>query len=69
MQPAVDPAERLLLTATEAAKLLAISPRSLWSLAARGEIAAVRIGRSVRYSPAVLREFIEARQSAGEGAR
>jgi len=51
--------EQLLMTAKEAARALAISPRKLWSLTAGGKIRAVRIGRSVRYDPADLSEWIE----------
>jgi len=54
-----------LLRAKEAAQFLAISERSLWALTASGEIQATRIGRSVRYAPAVLAEFIE-KNSAGK---
>jgi len=48
----------LLVTAREAADLLAISPRTLWTLTSTGEIACVRIGRSVRYDVADLRVWI-----------
>ena len=48
-----------LLRSDEAARLLAISPRKLWTLADDGEIPVVRIGRSVRYDPADLRDYIE----------
>jgi excisionase family DNA binding protein len=57
----VSPA-RLLLTAAEAAEALAISERNLWGLTDRGEIPVVRLGRCVRYDPADLRAFIEARK-------
>ena len=48
-----------LLRSDEAARLLAISPRKLWTLADDGEIPVVRIGRSVRYDPGDLQDFIE----------
>ena len=48
-----------LLRSDEAARLLAISPRKLWTLADDGEIPVVRIGRSVRYDPADLQDYIE----------
>jgi len=51
----------------EAARFLAISERTLWSLTQRGEIPCVRIGRAVRYDPADLREWIAARKRAGAG--
>jgi excisionase family DNA binding protein len=57
----------LLVTAAEAAKALAISPRKLWALTQSGEIPCVRIGRAVRYDPTDLRTWIEARKA--EAAR
>lgn len=56
--------ERLLLTAREAAVVLSISARKLWSLTACGEIPAVRIGRSVRYLADDLRAWIDSRKGA-----
>lgn len=52
-----------LLRPREAAEWLKISDRTLWSLTQRGELPAVRIGRSVRYDLADLMAFIEARKS------
>lgn len=49
----------LLMKPADAAKALAISARKLWQLTNRGAIPCVRIGRSVRYSPADLREWID----------
>lgn len=40
----------LLVTTEEAARLLSISPRTLWSLTRDGIVPCVRLGRSVRYS-------------------
>lgn len=48
----------LLLTADQAAKALAISPRALWTLTKCGEVPSIRLGRSVRYSVDQLREWI-----------
>ena len=56
----------MLLTAREAAKALTISERYLYTLTQRGEIRAVRAGRTVRYDPADLRAWIE---SAKENSR
>jgi excisionase family DNA binding protein len=56
---------RLLLTQAEVAKALALSPRKVWSLTASGEIAHVRIGRSVRYDPADLRAWIDEKKKGG----
>lgn len=49
---------RPLLKPTEAARVLAIGLRKLWSLTAGGELASVRIGKAVRYDPADLADFI-----------
>jgi excisionase family DNA binding protein len=51
--------EPLLLTAAEAAKLLAIGARTLWTLTDRGEIPVVRIGRAVRYDRRDLLAYID----------
>jgi len=56
----------MLFTAPEAAKALAISPRTLWSLTDSGEIPCVRIGRAVRYDPADLRALIDRRKNTKE---
>lgn len=55
---------KLLLTPREAAELLGISERTLWSLSVpRGPIPAVRVGvRSVRYSVAALERWISEQQ-------
>ena len=56
---------QLLLSAREAAEALAISERTLWSLTKRGEVRCVRIGRSVRYSPDDLADFIARSKEGG----
>lgn len=48
-----------LLPTREAARALSVSERTLFTLTQRGDIPAVRIGRSVRYDPADLHRFIE----------
>jgi len=53
---------RLLVTAREAADLLAISTRTLWTLTNVGDIPVVRIGRFVRYDVADLQAWIESRK-------
>jgi excisionase family DNA binding protein len=61
--PGPSPAgARLLLTPREAAGALSVCEKTLWSLTKRGELPAVRIGRSVRYDLADLRAFIEGRK-------
>jgi predicted DNA-binding transcriptional regulator AlpA len=56
----------ILLRAKDAARALAISEKTLWTLSApRGPIPTVRIGeRSIRYSVAALQRWIEADQTA-----
>jgi hypothetical protein len=50
----------LAVSLREAAKLLSISERSLWTLTApRGPIPCCRIGRSVRYSVDALRRYLD----------
>ena len=53
------PIARLLLTPNEAAASLRISARKLWSLTKAQEIPCVRLGKTVRYSPAELTRWIE----------
>jgi excisionase family DNA binding protein len=64
LRAAADP-PTLLLTAREAAKALAVSEKTLWTLTTpRGPIPAIRVGeRSLRYSVRALEEWI-ARQPA-----
>lgn len=50
--------ERLLVDVPTAAKMLSICSKTLWALTDSGQITPVRIGRSVRYDPDELREFI-----------
>jgi excisionase family DNA binding protein len=52
----------LLLTPREVAEALRISERSLWTITRRGEIASIRVGRLVRYSPADVQSWIDARR-------
>ena len=56
---------RLLLTAREVAKTLAISPRLLWTLTNRGDLPCVRLGRAVRYDRRDVERFINQRKRAG----
>ena len=51
-----------LLRVAEASRVLAISPRKLWSLTNCGDIPCVRIGRSVRYDPLDLSNWIESKK-------
>jgi excisionase family DNA binding protein len=47
-----------LLTPVTAAQFLAVSPRTLWGMAQRGELPIVRIGRLTRYAIDDLRAYI-----------
>jgi excisionase family DNA binding protein len=51
-----------LLAPPDAARFLAVSPRTLWGMAQRGELPIVRIGRLTRYAVDDLRAYI-ARQT------
>ena len=56
--PGTEPT--LLLTSSQAARSLAISERTLWSLTSpKGPIPVVRFGRSVRYDPVDLQKWVE----------
>ena len=55
----------LLVTAREAARMLSIGERTLWTLTDRGEIPVVRIGRLVRYHIADLHAWINRAKQAG----
>ena len=54
----------LLVTAAEASRLLAVSPRKLWSMTFEETpgLPYVRCGRLVRYSPDDLRRWIDAQR-------
>ena len=60
MVAAIEP---LLVRARDAAKALALSERTLWTLAQRGEIPRVLAGRAVLYDPADLRAWIEKKKT------
>ncbi len=55
--------EQKLLTAREAAKFLGLSERTIWEISGpRGDLPAIRLGRSVRYSRADLADYIQRHQ-------
>ncbi len=60
------PPDKLLVSSREAAKLLSISERSLWTLTKTGQIACVRIGTAKRYAIAELERFITSAQTQPE---
>lgn len=56
-----------LLTPREAARTLAISERTLWTLTRRGDVQSVRFGRAVRYDAADLQALVDrAKGQAGD---
>jgi excisionase family DNA binding protein len=59
--------ERLALRRVEAARVLGISPRTLWTWTRTRHIPYVRIGRVVRYPYAALKAWLEeqSRTTAG----
>src|SRR5262249_26125661 len=57
-QPAYQAAAPLLVNEREAARLLRVSPRTVWQLNASGELPCVRLGRAKRYAVASLQEFV-----------
>lgn len=58
--------DQLLISATKAAELLSISPRTLWALTNEGEIPYVRIRRRVMYSTTALRMWIDSQMTGGD---
>ena len=52
------PVPPLAVPVKQAAALLGISPRKLWTLSNTGEIPAVRFGRCVRFRPEDLEAFL-----------
>ena len=67
--PALAPVPLLLLP-REAARLLSISERKLWTLTHVDKaIAYVRVGRLVRYSPCDLQSWIDSNRQGGDEIR
>lgn len=56
---------KLLVTSREAAKMLSISERTLFSLAACGQVKRLKIFSSVRFDVKDLVAFIEAKKKGG----
>lgn len=63
-QPSEMTRQPLLLTPKEAAQMLAISERTLWTLSNSGSIPRLKIGASVRYKFKDLEKFVEAKAVA-----
>ena len=54
----------LLVAASDAARLLCVSERTLWSLSNRGNLRSVRIGRRRLYDPSDLADFIHRQKTS-----
>ena len=57
----------ILINTAAAAKMLSVSPRTLWNWTASGEIQCVRKGKVLRYDPEVLRQWVSAHSMSGPG--
>ncbi len=65
-RPSVPTGRSPLLQMRDAAALLGICERKLWSLANAGEVPSIRIGRRcVRFDPLDLEEFIRRHKTTG----
>jgi excisionase family DNA binding protein len=62
LAPAVPPA-KLLVSSEQAAQMLSISERTLWTLTDTSQIPVVRIGRAKRYAIKDLEAWIEQQKS------
>jgi excisionase family DNA binding protein len=51
------------LSAKQAAKRLGLSQPTIYRLAGRGELPAVRVGDAVRFDPADLARFVEGKKA------
>ncbi len=59
--------ERLTINRREAAEMLGISERLLWTLTNAGEVPHLRLGSRVLYPVEALRQWIEERTSGSRG--
>ncbi|HQR06467.1 MAG TPA: helix-turn-helix domain-containing protein [Gemmatales bacterium] len=50
---------RQLLKPRDAAKLLGISERTLWTITKQGKLSAAKLGKSVRYREEDLKRYVE----------
>lgn len=63
--PDTKQTDPMLIGMAEAAKVLGISTRTLWTLTNSGEIPHARIGRRVLFNVAALREWVNDRTKGG----
>jgi excisionase family DNA binding protein len=64
-EPSVQEVDRLLITKPELAARTGLSERKLDDLVQRGELPAVRIGRSIRFAVTDVIAFIEGKRHLG----
>jgi len=70
LQPDAEPSAALAVTETAAARLLSISPRTLWQLRRDGRGPAhAMIGSSIRYPVAELHRYLAEQQAANTTIR
>ncbi len=55
----------MLIGMADAARMIGVSARTLWSMANAGELPIVRIRRRVLFNVAALREWVDARTKGG----
>lgn len=65
LRPAAADRDPWLVDSREAARLLNVSERALWELGVTGKLPRVRVGRSVRFDLADLRNFIDSQKRGG----
>jgi hypothetical protein len=58
---------RLLVTSRDAARMLSISERTLWSVTKQRRLRCVRIGRAVRYAVGDLEAFVRGARTRDPG--
>ena len=56
---------KVLIKRDDAAKMLAVSVRKLWSLTKGGEIPVIQIGKSVRYDPDDIHRYVAKNRTGG----
>jgi excisionase family DNA binding protein len=57
--------EPLALRRRDAARLLGLSERALWTLTNRGDVPHVRLGKSIRYPVEALQTWLQRRTKGG----
>jgi excisionase family DNA binding protein len=55
-----------LMDIIDAAKMLCVSPRTVWAMTRDGGLACVRIGRRVLYAPEDIQAFVDRSREGGD---